>query len=94
MNSKGKQKDIRSVRKGATKKAALQPESAILRLAKEGRLAAAGQKALQDSFQKGLAVTILENNIIYRIYPDGTREQIKQIPSTSKKYYSGKLHIS
>jgi hypothetical protein len=65
-----------------TKKAvhsARTPEEAIPKLAKSGKLAEAGQKAIKASFRKGIAVTILEGNDIIRLYPDGSRTFIKKL---------------
>lgn len=55
------------------------PEEAIPRLAKSGKLAEAGQKAIKASFRKGIAVTILEGDDIIRLHPDGSRTFIKKL---------------
>ena len=52
---------IKRLVKHLERKKTLQPEDAIVRLAKEGKLTTAGQQALQSSLQKGLSVTVLEN---------------------------------
>lgn len=70
------------------------PESVIIRLARHGKLSGAGTKAVQSSWQKGIAVTILENGKIYRVYPDGRRKFIKSIPSSKHTYTTGKARIA
>ena len=56
-----------------------QPEQVISRLAKEGKLAVVGAKAMADSFELGLSVTRLEGNNIVEVFPDGTRKILKTI---------------
>jgi hypothetical protein len=70
------------------------PEAVIVRLAKTGKLAAAGKRAMQSSLQKGLSVTILENGKIYRVYSNGDRKLIKSISPPKHKYITGKARIA
>jgi hypothetical protein len=69
------------------------PEKSIRRLAKQGAIATAGKKAIAASFRKGLSVTVLEDGIIYRLYPDGKRTILKKQIPARKKYTTGKMII-
>jgi len=70
------------------------PETVIMRLVRNGKLADAGQRAMKSSLQKGLAVTILEGCKIYRVYPNGARKLIKSISSPKRKHITGKVRIA
>jgi len=70
------------------------PETVIMRLVRSGKLAGAGQRAMRSSLQKGLAVTILEDGKIYRVYPNGSRKLIKSISSPKRKSMTGKVRIA
>ena len=69
------------------------PETVIMRLVRNGKLADAGRRAMKSSLKKGLAVTILEGGKIYRVYPNGARKLIKSIASP-KRRYTGKARIA
>lgn len=69
------------------------PEKRIGALIKSGAIASAGRRAIAASFKKGLSVTVLENNVIYRLHPDGTKTVIKKLTPASKTYSSGKMLI-
>lgn len=57
----------------------LSPETALLKLVKQGALEAIGAMAVKESYDLGLPVTVLDNGVIYRVYPDGTRTVVKQL---------------
>jgi hypothetical protein len=69
------------------------PEKVIKGLARKGLLAGIGRKAIQNSYRRGLSVTVLENNNIYRVFPDGTKKLVKRIQLHTHKYTTGKLFI-
>lgn len=69
------------------------PESEIVKLARNGSLAEVGKRAIKESHRLGLAVTILENGKIYKVYPDGHRELIKTIARTKRTYTTDKIYI-
>lgn len=69
------------------------PEERIGALIKSGAIASAGRNAIAASFKKGLSVTILENNIIYRMHPDGTKTAIKKITPLTQTFTKGEIFI-
>lgn len=69
------------------------PEERIGALIKSGAIASAGRNAIAASFKKGLSVTIMENNIIYRMHPDGTKTAIKKITPLTQRFTKGKIFI-
>lgn len=96
MKTRGNRKNVQPAVKKVGKKSGLPnviyPEATIVQLAKQGRLAIAGQKALQASLRKGLSVTVLDNDGIYRIHPDGSRTLIKKIAG-ARKYHTDKFRL-
>jgi hypothetical protein len=92
MKTELKSKKIRKV-KAATRIKSYDPEKRIMALVRSGAIASAGRNAIAASFKKGLSVTVLENGVIYRLHPDGTRTAIKRLNNTTKTYTSGKMMI-
>ncbi len=69
------------------------PEKRIGMLVKSGAIASAGKNAIAASFKKGLSVTVLENGVIYRLHPDGSKTIIKHQHLHTKHYTTGKMFI-
>lgn len=90
-----KVKERRLRKKPATEKTSpgFEPERKIKALIRSGAFASAGRNAIIASFDKGLPVTVMENNVIYRIHPDGKRIAIKKIAPLKHTYTSGKISI-
>jgi hypothetical protein len=62
-------------------------------LISSGAIAAIGKRAIAASFKMGLSVTVLKDDTIYRLHPDGTKTAIKKLPRQTKVYTTGKMTI-
>lgn len=69
------------------------PEKRIEALIKSSAIASAGRNAIAASFKKGLSVTVLQDNIIYRLHPDGTKTAIKKLVPRAEIFATGKMFI-
>ena len=47
--------------------------------------AEASQRAIDEAFALGIPITVIKNNNLVRIHPDGTEEVVKQLNIGSKK---------
>lgn len=69
-------------------------EPIIASWAKAGVFANAGKAAIAHSHSKGNAVTIIENGVVYRFLPDGTRQELRKLVQKSgKKFTRGRFTI-
>lgn len=55
------------------------PETALPALVRQGALEAIGALAVKESYDLGLPVTVLDDGVVYRVYPDGTRKVVKRL---------------
>jgi len=69
------------------------PEKRIGYFIRTGAIASAGRNAIADSFRKGLSVTVMECDTIFRLHPDGTRTAIEKLVRQRKVYTTGKMLI-
>lgn len=66
----------------------------ILGWSKSGVLKIAAQKAIEASHKAGRAVTIVENGIVYRFLPDGSRQEIRRLNrARATRFTSGTVYI-
>ncbi len=84
---------MHSKKRSGKRKQGYYPEKIIDMLIWSGAIASAGKNAIAASFKKGLSVTVLENGIIYRLHPDGSRTAIKKVRGAAKVYSTGKMLI-
>ncbi len=69
------------------------PETVIVQFAHAGVLANVGRLAIRATYRLGLPVTRLDDDGIYKFYPDGTKKLIKAFVRRSHHYTSGKMFI-
>lgn len=67
------------------------PEDRIEAFAKSGVLRKIAEKAILHSKALGLPVTIVENNILYRVMPDGHKIKIKELQPAKTVYKRGHI---
>lgn len=67
----------------------------ILEWSKAGVFDDAATKAIEVAHANGNAVTIIENGIVYRFMPDGSKQELRKLNrQRSTIYTSGTVYIS
>ena len=56
--------------------------------AKAGVFDEIGLKAIAQSHANGNAVTIIEDGVVYRYYPDGTKQELRRLQQRIHRQYS------
>lgn len=67
------------------------PEDKIVALAESGVLKKIAEKAIRHSRALGLSVTVVENDVLYRIMPDGKRITLKRLQPVPCSFKRGQV---
>lgn len=67
------------------------PEDRIMALVESGVLKKIAEKAIRHSKALGLPVTIVEDNVLYRIMPDGKRVTLKRLQPVRSSFKRGQV---
>jgi hypothetical protein len=67
-------------------------DKGISAMAKKGQLNYSGENAVRRSLKNGLSVTIMEDDGIYKIHPDGSRIRVKKQSQVYRDAETGKFY--
>ena len=84
-------KKATKIRKAQTGKF-IDVDRSISTMAKKGKLTYPGENAIRRSFKKGLSVTVMEDDGIYKVHPDGTRIRVKKQSQVYRDSETGKFY--
>jgi hypothetical protein len=68
-------------------------ESAVSALAKRGVLGRAARLAIEKQFAQGVPAVWMEDNIIYKVYPNGRKEKLASTNRTATKLSQRRFYI-
>lgn len=78
-----------SIRRVVSK--SLFPEDRIVALAESGVLRKIAEHAIRQSKAMGLPVTIVEDDVLYRVMPNGSKIKIKDLKPVKSVYKRGHI---
>lgn len=68
-------------------------ESAVSNLARRGLLRRAARLAVQKQFARGVPAIWMENEVVYKVYPDGRKEVLASRPHTKVRLSQQRYYI-